>query len=90
MSLHSVISQATVLMMFQEADLLSYADIASGTGIEAGELKRTLQSLACGKVCCPYIPCIALCHCSMTLPDCMNLCSHHQKHEKRTPHRSAC
>lgn len=45
------IAQATVLMLFQDADSLPYADIASSTGIEAGELKRTLQSLACGKVC---------------------------------------
>ncbi len=37
-------------MLFQDVDEISYKDIATTTGIEAGELKRTLQSLACGKV----------------------------------------
>jgi cullin 4 len=39
-----------VLNLFNDVDELSYADIAQGTGIEAKELKRTLQSLACGQV----------------------------------------
>ncbi|PNH08922.1 Cullin-4 [Tetrabaena socialis] len=42
--------QAAVLMLFNDADTLSYADIASACGLEEKELKRTLQSLACGKV----------------------------------------
>ncbi|KAG2482358.1 hypothetical protein HYH03_018708 [Edaphochlamys debaryana] len=42
--------QAAVLLLFNDADSLSYADIAAGCGLEAKELKRTLQSLACGKV----------------------------------------
>lgn len=41
--------QALVLLLFNDADSLSLADISSGTNIEDGELRRTLQSLACGK-----------------------------------------
>jgi hypothetical protein len=37
-------------MLFNDADTLSYKDILSSTGLEEKELKRTLQSLACGKV----------------------------------------
>ena len=43
-------AQAAVLMLFNDADALSYKDILAGTGLEEKELKRTLQSLACGKV----------------------------------------
>ena len=42
--------QATVLMLFNDADALALADIAAATRIEDRELRRTLQSLACGKV----------------------------------------
>ncbi|KAK9826788.1 hypothetical protein WJX81_000888 [Elliptochloris bilobata] len=42
--------QATVLMLFNDADELALEDIAAATGIEDRELRRTLQSLACGKV----------------------------------------
>lgn len=38
-------------MLFNDADTLSFADIKSAVGIEDRELRRTLQSLACGKVC---------------------------------------
>ncbi|KAK8392981.1 hypothetical protein O3P69_013189 [Scylla paramamosain] len=41
--------QALVLLLFNKADVLSLAEISSGTNIEDGELRRTLQSLACGK-----------------------------------------
>ncbi|KAG7168303.1 Cullin-4B-like, partial [Homarus americanus] len=41
--------QALVLLLFNKADTLALADITSGTNIEDGELRRTLQSLACGK-----------------------------------------
>ncbi|XP_043101914.1 cullin-4A isoform X2 [Puntigrus tetrazona] len=41
--------QTLVLLMFNETDECSVEDIRSATGIEDGELKRTLQSLACGK-----------------------------------------
>ncbi|PNW75189.1 hypothetical protein CHLRE_12g516500v5 [Chlamydomonas reinhardtii] len=42
--------QAAVLMLFNDTDTLSYKDVLAGTGLEEKELKRTLQSLACGKV----------------------------------------
>lgn len=42
--------QTIVLILFNEADELSYKNIQDGTGIEELELKRTLLSLACGKV----------------------------------------
>jgi len=42
--------QTVVLMLFNDADQISFEDIKSGTGIEDKELRRTLQSLACGKV----------------------------------------
>ncbi|GAX74771.1 hypothetical protein CEUSTIGMA_g2218.t1 [Chlamydomonas eustigma] len=42
--------QAVVLMLFNDVDDLSLADIQTQSGIEDKELKRTLQSLACGKV----------------------------------------
>lgn len=41
--------QALVLILFNESDNLSLEDIKTATNIEDGELRRTLQSLACGK-----------------------------------------
>ncbi|KAB1267570.1 Cullin-4A [Camelus dromedarius] len=41
--------QTLVLLMFNEGDGFSFEDIKVATGIEDGELRRTLQSLACGK-----------------------------------------
>ena len=41
--------QAVVMLLFNETDQLPFAAIATHTGMEATELKRTLQSLACGK-----------------------------------------
>lgn len=41
--------QAVALMAFENFDTLSFKDIASSTGIEDSELRRTLQSLACGR-----------------------------------------
>lgn len=45
-------AQTVVLALFNDADRLSFGDIAAATGIEDRELRRTLQSLACGKVRC--------------------------------------
>ena len=45
-----VILQTVVLMLFNDAEKLSFQDIKDATGIEDKELRRTLQSLACGKV----------------------------------------
>ncbi|KAL6282644.1 hypothetical protein ACE6H2_013573 [Prunus campanulata] len=42
--------QTVVLMLFNDAEKLSLQDIKDSTGIEDKELRRTLQSLACGKV----------------------------------------
>jgi len=42
--------QCIVLMLFNDAEKLSYQAIAEGSGLEEKELKRALQSLACGKV----------------------------------------
>ncbi|XP_027089059.1 cullin-4 isoform X1 [Coffea arabica] len=42
--------QTVVLMLFNDAEKLSFQDIKESTGIEDRELRRTLQSLACGKV----------------------------------------
>ncbi|KAG4945777.1 hypothetical protein JHK87_041784 [Glycine soja] len=42
--------QTVVLMLFNDAEKLSFQDIKDSTGIEGKELRRTLQSLACGKV----------------------------------------
>lgn len=39
-----------MLMLFNDAMRLSFEDIKDSTGIEDKELRRTLQSLACGKV----------------------------------------
>jgi len=41
--------QAAVLMAFEDADTLPFKDIRAATGIEDSELRRTLQSLACGR-----------------------------------------
>nr|XP_022915121.1 cullin-4A [Onthophagus taurus] len=41
--------QALVLLLFNDADELSYEHVRAVTNIEDGELKRTVQSLACGK-----------------------------------------
>uniref|UniRef100_A0A8C4Z4Z0 Cullin 4A n=1 Tax=Gadus morhua TaxID=8049 RepID=A0A8C4Z4Z0_GADMO len=41
--------QTLVLLMFNEGEEFSVEEIRTATGIEEGELKRTLQSLACGK-----------------------------------------
>lgn len=37
-------------MLFNDAEKLSFQDIKDAIGIEDKELRRTLQSLACGKV----------------------------------------
>lgn len=42
--------QTVVLMLFNDTQRLSLQDIKDATGIEDKELRRTLQSLACGKV----------------------------------------
>lgn len=42
--------QTVVLMLFNDAQKLSFQDIKDATSIEDKELRRTLQSLACGKV----------------------------------------
>ena len=41
--------QTVVLMLFNDVDALSLEEIREATGIEDKELRRTLQSLACGK-----------------------------------------
>ena len=41
--------QTLCLLLFNEGDVFSYKEIKQATAIEDGELKRTLQSLACGK-----------------------------------------
>jgi cullin-4 len=41
--------QAAVLSLFNDVDALGFADIKAATGLEEAELKRTLQSLACGR-----------------------------------------
>ena len=42
--------QALVLKRFNEANSFLFSEIQDVTKVEAGELRRTLQSLACGKV----------------------------------------
>ncbi len=37
-------------MLFNDVDSLSLADMRDASGIEDKELRRTLQSLACGKI----------------------------------------
>ncbi|KAG8586623.1 hypothetical protein GDO81_005436 [Engystomops pustulosus] len=41
--------QTLVLLMFNEGDEFSFEEIKLATGVEDSELRRTLQSLACGK-----------------------------------------
>ncbi|XP_018417756.1 PREDICTED: cullin-4A [Nanorana parkeri] len=41
--------QTLVLLMFNEGDDFSFEEIKMATAVEDGELRRTLQSLACGK-----------------------------------------
>lgn len=41
--------QALVLLLFNDEPTIIYEDILAATGIEDGELRRTLQSLACGR-----------------------------------------
>ncbi|KAI9493546.1 ubiquitin-protein ligase, cullin 4 [Zychaea mexicana] len=41
--------QTAVLLLFNDTDTLSCMDIAQATNMEEKELKRTLQSLACGQ-----------------------------------------
>jgi len=41
--------QMLVLLCFNAVDTLGYGELAEQTGMPAGELKRALQSLACGK-----------------------------------------
>ena len=41
--------QAVVLMLFNDAETMSFEELKDATGIEDKELRRTLQSLACGK-----------------------------------------
>ena len=42
--------QTIVLLLFVEKDDIGYEEISESTKIEENELKRTLQSLACGKI----------------------------------------
>lgn len=42
--------QTVVLMLFNDAETLTFKEISDATAIEETELKRTLQSLACAKV----------------------------------------
>ena len=44
------VHQACVLLLFNRTDTLSFSDISSRTGMPLPELRRTLQSLALGKV----------------------------------------
>ena len=39
-----------VLALFNDAPTLGFLEIREATGIEDAELRRTLQSLACGKI----------------------------------------
>lgn len=42
--------QTVVLMLYNTADRLSFTQLKEATKIDDKELRRTLQSLACGKV----------------------------------------
>ena len=42
--------QTIVLMLFNDADSLGFLEIKEASGIEDTELRRTLQSLALGKM----------------------------------------
>lgn len=65
-------------MLFNDVDSLSLADMRDATGIEDKELRRTLQSLACGRVrvlnkepkvrCCAELACIVLCSAVLASP----------------------
>ncbi|CAM4386144.1 unnamed protein product [Lepidochelys olivacea] len=46
---HVSLFQTLVLLMFNEGDEFIFEEIKMATGIEDSELRRTLQSLACGK-----------------------------------------
>ena len=48
-SIWSDLLQTVVLMLFNDVDALSLEEIREATGVEDKELRRTLQSLACGK-----------------------------------------
>jgi cullin-4 len=48
--LHVSLFQAAVLLQFNEADTLSYRDLAQRSGLDKEELARTLKSLCLGKV----------------------------------------
>lgn len=41
--------QMCILLLFNNAERLSYTEVAAATGIPHAELKRALQSLACVK-----------------------------------------
>lgn len=45
------VHQACVLLLFNKDDCLPFSEIHSRTDMPLPELKRALQSLACGKVC---------------------------------------
>ncbi|RNA41656.1 cullin-4A [Brachionus plicatilis] len=47
---HVSLYQALILLLFNNKDEVPYEEILESTKIEESELKRTLQSLACGKV----------------------------------------
>ena len=57
--------QTVVLMLFNDAETLSFGDIKEATGMEDGELRRTLQSLSLGKMRVltksPKVPSTLLC-----------------------------
>lgn len=46
----AVVAQAVVLLQFNAATRISVATLGQQSGLPPKELKRTLQSLACGKV----------------------------------------
>lgn len=50
--LHVSLFQCVVLMLFNDAEALTYREIEETTGIESTELQRTMLSLACGKPNC--------------------------------------
>ena len=53
--------QMCILLLFNETERLSYAEIQDATQIVPAELKRNLQSLACVKVRVPSQPLPLLC-----------------------------
>jgi hypothetical protein len=53
--------QMAVLMLFNDADALSYEEIEAATSIPEDDLKRVLQSLACVKVRLPIFFPLAWC-----------------------------